>query len=74
MATELAFHAIYSHLLTLTDYLEEAHEPDRSRRVGGRNHGGDGADGCSYCQAIKDARAAMKKYPNTVKTPNLEGL
>lgn len=36
---------------TLREYLEEAHTPE----VEG-NHGGDGRAGCSYCEALGEAR------------------
>ena len=59
---DLRREVLRSHVLTLVDYLEEAHEADRKNYVGGRSHSGDGAAGCSYCGAIKEAREALKKY------------
>jgi hypothetical protein len=54
--------ALRESLLVLVEFLQEAHEPDRSSVVGGRNHAGDGAAGCSYCEAIKEAKRSLKKY------------
>jgi hypothetical protein len=42
-------------LATLADYLEEAHEAELST-----NHFGDGRKGCTYCDAIRDARKMLK--------------
>jgi hypothetical protein len=54
--------ALRSHVLTLYECLEELHERDRKAYIRGRSHGGDGAAGCSYCEAIKAAKEALKKY------------
>jgi hypothetical protein len=47
-------------LRTLADCLAEAHETDRKTYAAGRSHGGDGAAGCSYCEAIRDARTILR--------------
>lgn len=45
----------------LADYLEEAHiesgEMDADGE--GRTHHGDGSGGCTYCEAIEDARTIL---------------
>jgi hypothetical protein len=42
-------------LATLADYLEEAHREEVRNR-----HYGDGRKGCTYCDAIRDARKALR--------------
>jgi len=59
---DLAREVFRAHTLALVEYLEEAHEADRKNIVNGRGHNGDGAAGCSYCEAIKEAKRSLKKY------------
>lgn len=45
----------------LADYLEEAHdaEGEMAEDAQGVSHHGDGPEGCSYCEAIDDARTIL---------------
>lgn len=41
---------------TLAEYLAESHQDDLLS-----NHGGDGRNGCSYCEALQDAKAVKRE-------------
>lgn len=47
---------MYAALELITRYMEESHSEEVNS-----DHHGDGPEGCSYCRAIKQARAALKK-------------
>jgi hypothetical protein len=53
---ETAVPEILDALETLTEYLEESHEDEIANE-----HYGDGSEGCSYCEAIANAKDIIRK-------------